>query len=172
MDPPTLIRPAALAATYGIAVSARSTPNPGESLVTAQLSRIRGGSDSGETRGDEGDGKISASLAHQTIGDCQRPGLECGQMSMRPRELRLWQREALEKYEAEKPEDFLVTATPGAGKTTFALTLARRLHEARLVDRVIVVVPTDHLRTQWADAGSGSGLYLDPTLKKIALLRL
>ena len=86
-------------------------------------------------------------------------------MSIRPRELRLWQREALEKYEAGKPEDYLVTATPGAGKTTFALTLASRLREARLIDRIIVVVPTDHLRTQWADAASGSGLLLDPTLK-------
>ena len=86
-------------------------------------------------------------------------------MSIRPRELLLWQREALEKYEAGKPEDYLVTATPGAGKTTFALTLTSRLREARLIDRIIVVVPTDHLRTQWADAASGSGLLLDPTLK-------
>ena len=86
-------------------------------------------------------------------------------MSMQPRELRLWQREALEKYEAERPENFLLTATPGAGKTTFALTLARRLHESRAIDRVIVVVPTDHLRTQWADAAAQGQLMLDPTLK-------
>ena len=37
----------------GSAISARCTPNPDESLVRAQLSGIRGGSDSGETRGDE-----------------------------------------------------------------------------------------------------------------------
>lgn len=78
--------------------------------------------------------------------------------------LRTWQREALEKYAAADPVDFLAAATPGAGKTTFALTLASRLLAARAVDRVIVVVPTDHLRSQWADAARVGGLTLDPTL--------
>lgn len=79
--------------------------------------------------------------------------------------LRLWQREALERYETEQPADFLVSATPGAGKTTFALVLAQRLRERREINRVIVVAPTDHLRTQWADAAARMGLILDPTLK-------
>ena len=82
--------------------------------------------------------------------------------------LRLWQREALEQYERTHPEDFLVSATPGAGKTTFALTLAHRLRAAKAVNRVIVVAPTDHLRTQWADAAAAMGLILDPTLKNSA----
>jgi len=80
------------------------------------------------------------------------------------RPLRAWQRAALEAYEAERRPDFLVTATPGAGKTTFALALATRLLGRREVDRVIVVCPTDHLRTQWADAAADAGLVLDPTL--------
>src|SRR5206468_7944359 len=56
------------------------------------------------------------------------------------------------------------TATPGAGKTTFALTLAARLLERRAIDRIIVVAPTDHLRTQWADAAGGLGIGLDAGL--------
>jgi superfamily II DNA or RNA helicase len=79
--------------------------------------------------------------------------------------LREWQREALEQYWTRQPEDYLVSATPGAGKTTFALTLAERLLAARVISRVIVVVPTDHLRTQWADAAEARGLSLDPKLK-------
>ena len=78
--------------------------------------------------------------------------------------LRAWQAEAIEKYEAEAPDDFLVTATPGAGKTTFGLALASRLWAARVIDRIIVVAPTDHLRTQWADAAVRRGLLLDPNL--------
>jgi superfamily II DNA or RNA helicase len=78
--------------------------------------------------------------------------------------LRMWQREALAKYETEVHRDFVVTATPGAGKTTFALTLAVGLLSRRAVDRVIVVAPTDHLRTQWAEAAESFGIALDPTL--------
>jgi superfamily II DNA or RNA helicase len=78
--------------------------------------------------------------------------------------LRRWQREALAAYRAEPRKDFLVTATPGAGKTTFALTLAVDLIARRVVDRVIVVAPTDHLRTQWAEAAERFGVALDPGL--------
>ena len=80
------------------------------------------------------------------------------------RALRTWQREALAAYEQEVRRDFLVTATPGAGKTTFALTLAAGLLERRSIDRLIVVCPTDHLRTQWAEAAAHVGLALDPNL--------
>src|SRR5690348_2243662 len=51
------------------------------------------------------------------------------------RPLRAWQQAALEQYEEQSPKDFLVTATPGAGKTTFALTLAARLLSRREVAR-------------------------------------
>ncbi|MGF7236566.1 MAG: DEAD/DEAH box helicase [Frankia sp.] len=83
---------------------------------------------------------------------------------MEARPLRAWQREALAAYGQAGARDFLVTATPGAGKTTFALTVAEQLLTARAIDRVIVVCPTDHLRTQWADAAHRAGLELDPTL--------
>jgi len=79
--------------------------------------------------------------------------------------LRGWQRQALDAYAAAgEPADFLVTATPGAGKTAYALTLARGLLDRRLIRRLIVVCPTDHLRAQWAEAANRFGIALDPTL--------
>jgi superfamily II DNA or RNA helicase/plasmid stabilization system protein ParE len=66
------------------------------------------------------------------------------------------------RYLTGKPRDFLLVATPGAGKTTFALRIAAELVADRTVERVTVVVPTEHLKNQWALAGSGAGLALDP----------
>ena len=76
--------------------------------------------------------------------------------------LRLWQQEALDQFFAQKPKDFLAVATPGAGKTTFALTLASMLHAEKTVERIIVVVPTEHLKVQWSQAAARFGLSLDP----------
>ncbi len=76
--------------------------------------------------------------------------------------LRAWQAEALEQYLAELPRDFLAAATPGAGKTTFALRLAAELRHRRVIDRITVVAPTDHLKRQWADAAARAGIRLDP----------
>ncbi len=76
--------------------------------------------------------------------------------------LRLWQQEALDQFFAHKPKDFLAVATPGAGKTTFALTLASMLHTDKTVERIIVVVPTEHLKVQWSQAAARFGLSLDP----------
>jgi superfamily II DNA or RNA helicase len=66
-------------------------------------------------------------------------------------------------YDARQPRDFLAVATPGAGKTTFALTLAGDLLNRRVVERVIVVAPTEHLKEQWAEAGARVGIPIDPT---------
>lgn len=39
--------------------------------------------------------------------------------------LRPWQKAALDRFVARPGSDFLAVATPGAGKTTFALAAAR-----------------------------------------------
>lgn len=76
--------------------------------------------------------------------------------------LRQWQQEALDLFLSRRPKDFLAVATPGAGKTTFALTLASTLHADKTVERIIVVVPTEHLKVQWSQAAARFGLSLDP----------
>ena len=84
--------------------------------------------------------------------------------------LRPWQRAAFDLFNAgATPDpidgsirhDFLAVATPGAGKTTFALACAR----AALAEEsrpLIVVAPTSHLKTQWSLAAHRLGLELDP----------
>jgi len=79
--------------------------------------------------------------------------------------LRAWQAEALAAYLDAEPHDFLAVATPGAGKTTFALQVAGALLEQRVVQRVTVVCPTEHLKSQWADAAHRAGIRLDPTFR-------
>ncbi len=79
--------------------------------------------------------------------------------------LRAWQAEALDSYFEREPRDFLAAATPGAGKTTFALRLATELIARRVVDRVTVVAPTEHLKNQWADAAAKVGIRLNPAFR-------
>lgn len=76
--------------------------------------------------------------------------------------LRAWQHAAISAYVERQPRDFLAVATPGAGKTTFALTVVSELLARRIVDRVVVVAPTEHLKVQWAEAAARVGIPLDP----------
>ncbi|MFJ8753369.1 DEAD/DEAH box helicase [Streptomyces sp. NPDC102441] len=76
--------------------------------------------------------------------------------------LRAWQQGAMERYIQDQPRDFLAVATPGAGKTTFALTLASWLLHHHVVQQITVVAPTEHLKKQWAEAAARIGIKLDP----------
>lgn len=81
-----------------------------------------------------------------------------------PRSVRLrpWQKEALERFRAAERPDFLAVATPGAGKTTFALTAAVQHLAEHPERRVIVVAPTQHLKLQWSRAAGRLDLHLEP----------
>jgi superfamily II DNA or RNA helicase len=79
--------------------------------------------------------------------------------------LRAWQEAALTAYlerSAAGERDFLTVATPGAGKTTYALQVATELLGRGLVREVTVVAPTEHLKHQWADAAARVGIHLNP----------
>ncbi|MBD3688943.1 DEAD/DEAH box helicase [Nanchangia anserum] len=77
--------------------------------------------------------------------------------------LRQWQQQALDSYLATKPRDFLAVATPGAGKTTFALRIAVELFGAGVITKLTVVCPTEHLKNQWAGAAARVGIHIDPS---------
>src|SRR6476469_3308775 len=76
--------------------------------------------------------------------------------------LRSWQRRALVRYLAAQPRDFLAVATPGSGKTAFALRVAGALLADGDVEQITVVVPTEHIMVQWAAAAARMGIALDP----------
>lgn len=76
--------------------------------------------------------------------------------------LRAWQAAALRTYLEQSPRDFLAVATPGAGKTTFALRVAVELLGSGRVSKLTIVCPTEHLKGQWADAAARVGIHIDP----------
>ncbi len=79
--------------------------------------------------------------------------------------LRPWQRDALEQFRTSDGADFLAVATPGAGKTTFALTAARHWLAEHPDAQLVVVAPTQHLKRQWAQAATAFELELEPFWK-------
>ncbi len=79
--------------------------------------------------------------------------------------LRAWQRKALVEYLRRRSENFLAVATPGAGKTTFALRIATELLADRTIEAVTVVTPTEHLKKQWSLAAAAVGIQLDAAFR-------
>jgi superfamily II DNA or RNA helicase len=91
-----------------------------------------------------------------------------GTEESRARPLRAWQRRAITKYLAGGPKDFLAVATPGAGKTVFGLRVAAELLADRIVERITIVTPTEHLKHQWAAAAALAGISVDPDFRNTA----
>jgi superfamily II DNA or RNA helicase len=75
--------------------------------------------------------------------------------------LRGWQKEAYAEYFRAARRDFLLVATPGAGKTAYALTVARELLSRREIMAVTIVTPTEHLKHQWSQAAQQFGIVID-----------
>ena len=84
---------------------------------------------------------------------------------MKAVQLRGWQREAFDLYtkqlQSSDRRSALWEATPGAGKTTAALQVIRHQLESGSAKQALVVVPTSHLRIQWARAAAQVGIQLD-----------
>jgi superfamily II DNA or RNA helicase len=70
--------------------------------------------------------------------------------------LRRWQKRALETV-LNTNRHVLIDACPGAGKTRFGIEYTARLFAERVINRVLIVVPTVRIADQWVEAGSGVG---------------
>ncbi len=81
--------------------------------------------------------------------------------------LRAWQAQAFEAWNAARPADALIVATPGAGKTRFAARISHALLADRSVSRTIVVVPREHLKAQVARAMAGAWIQLDHRFRNV-----
>src|SRR5262245_26737179 len=61
-----------------------------------------------------------------------------------------WQAEFLSTWDSSDAASFLLVALPGAGKAIAGLTVADQwIREDPRQRRVLIIVPTDPLRTQW-----------------------
>ena len=85
-------------------------------------------------------------------------------MKLRPWRLPLrgWQREAISAWAMARPRNVLWNVTPGGGKTIPSIAVGHALLEAGDIDLMIVGVPGEHLRGQYADVGASQGVDLDP----------
>jgi superfamily II DNA or RNA helicase len=75
-------------------------------------------------------------------------------------QLRSWQERAFQAYLAKGQRDFLLVATPAAGKTCFCLRIAHMHLMHGTAEQIVIVVHTDNLRQQWIEAAAQVGIHL------------
>lgn len=80
---------------------------------------------------------------------------------MTERSLHPWQLTAQQDYLTKLQRDYLLVAVPGAGKTLWAMHTARELIKARRVEKIVIVVPTRHVKSQWATTAHELGLNIE-----------
>ena len=131
----------------------RRDPDPARAVIDSARVTLIAAPRARGSASDEHAGS-GVSQAHQPSSSTERP-------------LRAWQRSALARYLAAAPRDFLAVATPGAGKTAFALRVASELLADRVIDAITVVAPTEHLKTQWSLAAASVGIAIDPRLPQL-----
>ena len=114
------------------------------------------------TRGTDAGNAVVAGIGPRAAGSAASSSVRAAAAATPRRSgLRRWQQEAARAWEdAGRPQDFLAEATPGAGKTTFALYLAHAALAERHVETLTVVCPTTHLRRQWQIAAHRVGIEL------------
>lgn len=77
-------------------------------------------------------------------------------------QLRDWQERLRDKYVSDNKQDFLVVATPGAGKTVGSLALVFHLFSMGITEQLIIVCPSERLKRQWANDAAKFGIQIDP----------
>ena len=87
---------------------------------------------------------------------------------MWPRPPRKWQADAFGEYISCLKSNYLAAVCPGAGKTAFALAVAKYLLQEGLITKVVVVSPTEPLTRQWCDKAAEFGIALDPDSRSTA----
>ena len=78
------------------------------------------------------------------------------------RKLRRWQMKAVRRYFAANQKEFLITGTPGSGKSAVAAEVGLQMFKSGRIKRIVVVVPTEQLKMQWARVFAAMGIDLDP----------
>jgi superfamily II DNA or RNA helicase len=73
-----------------------------------------------------------------------------------------WQAATQANYLTMMKKDYLLVAVPGAGKTFWAMHTARELMKAGRIERIAIVVPTTHVKGQWARTAHELGLNIEP----------
>jgi superfamily II DNA or RNA helicase len=71
-----------------------------------------------------------------------------------------WQDEFVEHYRLAPQRDYLLAALPGSGKTKAANRVAREYRDTFPASKIIVVVPSRHLRHQWRKAAAMNNVQL------------